>query len=365
MRILFASTQGAGHFRPLLPFIDASTRHGHETLVVGPPTLNARGYPFRAGASPPEEVLGPIWGAMSSLPPGQGDVVVVGVIFARLNVEAMLPTLENVIEEFRPDLVLRESSEFASAIAAERHRLPHVRIAVGFGLVEEYALALAGPALEARHPRVTERIVRSSYLSCFPAAIDPSPFEVTRFRHPTTDVSPAPLPDWWQGDDRPVVYVSFGSVAATFPPAAGAYRSALDAVSDLPIRVLLTTGGHELELGDVPANVRVEEWVDEPAVLGHASAVVGHGGAGTTLAAMAAGCPLVVVPLFGDQPANGVRVAVAGAGVVAPLDGIRAALELVLEKESYRIAAERVAEEMRALPAVDEFLDLDLGRARR
>ncbi len=110
MRILFASTQGAGHFRPLLPFIDASTRHGHETLVVGPPTLNARGYPFRAGASPPEEVLGPIWGAMSSLPPGQGDVVVVGVIFARLNVEAMLPTLESAIEDFRPDLVLRESS---------------------------------------------------------------------------------------------------------------------------------------------------------------------------------------------------------------------------------------------------------------
>ena len=124
MRILFASTQGAGHFRPLLPFIDASTRHGHETLVVGPPTLNARGHPFRAGASPPEEVLGPIWGAMSSLPPGQGDVVVVGVIFARLNVEAMLPTLESAMEDFRPDLVLREAAEFASAIAAERHRCP-------------------------------------------------------------------------------------------------------------------------------------------------------------------------------------------------------------------------------------------------
>ncbi len=182
---------------------------------------------------------------------------------------------------------------------------------------------------------------------------------------PQTEARPEPLPDWWPGDDRPLVYVSFGSVAATFPPATRAYTSALAAVSGYPIRVLLTTGGHELELGDVPANVRVEEWVDEAAVLGHASAVVGHGGAGTTLAAMAAGCPLVVVPLFGDQPANGVRVAVAGAGVVAPLDGIRAALELVLEKESYRIAAERVAEEMRALPAVDEFLDLDLGRASR
>jgi MGT family glycosyltransferase len=209
-----------------------------------------------------------------------------------------------------------------------------------------------------------ERIAESPYLSCFPAGIDPSPFEVRRFRHPSTEVSPEPLPDLWPGDNRPLVYVSFGSVAASFPAAARAYRSALDAVADLPVRVLLTTGGHELDLGDVPANVRVEQWVDEGAVLAHASAVVGHGGAGTTLSAMAAGCPLVVVPLFGDQPANAVRVAVAGAGVVAPMEGIRAGIELVLGKERYRDVAQRVAAEMRALPAVDEFLSLDLERRR-
>ncbi len=359
MRILFASTQGAGHFRPLIPFIDASGRHGHETLIVGPPTLKADGYAFQAGESPPDDVLGPIWASMGSLPPGQGDVVVVGVIFGRLNVAAMLPTFENVIEEFKPDLVLRESSEFASAIAADRAGVPHARVAVGVGLVEEHALAIGGPTLDARRPGITERIVESPYLSCFPAAIDPSPFEVERFRHPATEVSSKPLPDWWPEADRPLVYISFGSVAATFPPAARAYRGALDAVAEMPLRVLLTTGGHELDLGDVPANVRVEEWVDEGAVLAHASAVVGHGGAGTTLSALAAGCPLVVVPLFGDQPANGVRVAVARAGVVAPIDGIRAAIALVLETERYRAGAQRVAAEMRALPAVDDFLGLD------
>jgi hypothetical protein len=93
VRVLFASTQGAGHFGPLIPFIEACVRNGHDTLIVGPPTLKARGYPFKAGAVPPDEILGPLWGRMPSLPPGQGDVVVVGVIFARLNVDAMLPTL--------------------------------------------------------------------------------------------------------------------------------------------------------------------------------------------------------------------------------------------------------------------------------
>ncbi|MBA3375442.1 MAG: hypothetical protein H0U00_06455 [Actinobacteria bacterium] len=166
-----------------------------------------------------------------------------------------------------------------------------------------------------------------------------------------------PLPDWWQGDDRPLVYVSFGTVAATFPPAAQVYARSLEAVAELPVRVLLTTGGNDLELGDLPANVHVEGWVDEGEVLAHASAVVGHGGAGTTLSALAAGCPLVSVPLFGDQPDNAVRVAAAGAGVVVAMDGIRAGLDLVLEKTSYRDASNRISVEMGALPAVDGFLE--------
>ena len=85
--------------------------------------------------------------------------------------------------------------------------------------------------------------------------------------------------------------------------------------------------------------------------------MVGHGGGGTTLSAMSAGCPLVTVPLFGDQPANGSAVAVAGAGVVAPMLEIGRSIERVLEHDSYRAAARRVAEEMRALPPVDDFLE--------
>ena len=67
VRVLFASTQGAGHFNPLVPFVEAYRRAGHEVLVVGPPVLAERaetaGFPFRAGARPPDDVLGPIWGA--------------------------------------------------------------------------------------------------------------------------------------------------------------------------------------------------------------------------------------------------------------------------------------------------------------
>ena len=355
VRILFASTQGAGHFRPLIPFIDSARRNGHETLIVGPPTLKARGYEFRAGASPPDELLGPLWGRMASLPPGQGDLVVVGQIFAALNVDAMLPGHEQAIEEWKPDLVLRETSEYASAIAAERHGLPHVRVSAGVALVEEAELAIATPSLEERQPGIARRIAESPYLSYFPDTVDPSPFPLTRYRHPATEATPVPLPDWWPGDERPLVYVSFGSVAATFPPAAQVYGAALVAAAELPVRVLLTLGGNELELGDIPSNVHVEDWVSEPDVLAGASAAVGHGGTGTTLSALAAGCPLVVVPLFGDQPHNAVRVAVSGAGVASSIDQIGERIRLVLDGERYRSTARAMAGEMRSYPQVDDF----------
>ena len=102
--------------------------------------------------------------------------------------------------------------------------------------------------------------------------------------------------------------------------------------------------------------MHVERWVSEPDVLPHAAAVVGHGGAGTTLSAISFGCPLVTVPLFGDQPANGVRVATTGAGVVAPIVEIGQALERVLEHDSYREAARRVAAEIRAQRPLADFV---------
>ncbi len=68
---------------------------------------------------------------MPRQPPAQGEVVVVGDIFARLNVDAMLGPISEAIEEWRPDLVLRENAEYASAIAAEMHGVPHARVAAG------------------------------------------------------------------------------------------------------------------------------------------------------------------------------------------------------------------------------------------
>jgi MGT family glycosyltransferase len=144
---------------------------------------------------------------------------------------------------------------------------------------------------------------------------------------------------------------------------------AVNAVADLPVRVLLTVG-RELDLDalpPVPGNVRVERWVPQQDVLRHAAAAVVHGGSGSTLGAIAAGVPLVVVPLFADQPYNARRVAEVGAGLAvepnrenvdATIQPLRAALESVLSEPSYGERARELAEELRAEPPVDAAVPL-------
>ena len=56
MRVLFASTQGAGHFGPLIPLIDAAGAIGHETLVVDHPREPAH-LTFDPGEAPQQRFL--------------------------------------------------------------------------------------------------------------------------------------------------------------------------------------------------------------------------------------------------------------------------------------------------------------------
>jgi UDP:flavonoid glycosyltransferase YjiC (YdhE family) len=77
--------------------------------------------------------------------------------------------------------------------------------------------------------------------------------------------------------------------------------------------------------------------------------------------------PLVVVPLFADQPENARRVAEAGAGLAveqnredpgATVGALRDALGAVLAEPSYRERARALAAELAGEPPVDEAVPL-------
>jgi MGT family glycosyltransferase len=187
--------------------------------------------------------------------------------------------------------------------------------------------------------------------------------------------APAPLPDWWDGATEPLVYVTFGSVAPQGGYFPALYREAIDALAALPVRVLVTIGRHRdpAELGALPAGVHVERWVPQADVMPHAAAMVCHGGFGTVRAGLAEGMPMVVIPLFADQPYNARRVAELGAGIALEhgpggMTGLAGAVRALLADPSYAASAAAVADETRALPTVDaavEILErLTAGRLR-
>jgi MGT family glycosyltransferase len=142
-------------------------------------------------------------------------------------------------------------------------------------------------------------------------------------------------------------------------------RRAATALGELPVRGLVTTGP-AVDPFPSAANVAVVRSAPHAAVLPHAAAVITHGGHGTVIKALAAGVPLVVLPMGRDQLDVAARVTAAGAGVrVKPKASparIAAAVREVLDQPSYRRNAERlaaaIAEELKEDRAVLELEEM-------
>ena len=92
-------------------------------------------------------------------------------------------------------------------------------------------------------------------------------------------------------------------------------RAAVEGLAGEPYRVVVTMPAGTADLGPLPANVRVEEFVPHGPVLEHAAIAVTHGGMGATQKALAAGVPVVVVPFGRDQLEVAARVVHADAGM--------------------------------------------------
>jgi UDP:flavonoid glycosyltransferase YjiC (YdhE family) len=373
MRVLFTSLRNTSHFLPLIPFIEGCRRRGHEVAVAAPEGLGERvaatGAAFLPFGHPGDEGLRPLWMKMRDVSDDEANRIAIGEIFAGICARTALPGLFETLARFRPDVVIRESQEYAALLACEKLGVAHARVAITLRTAEMRLLSAAAPALDVHRAGTGmpldpagERVRREPALTLFPGSLEPPELrvpEVQRFRAARKPA--APLPDHWNGRREPLVYATLGTVTGARDNMRATYRVLLDALAGLPARVLLTIGA-ELpleELGTIPAGVHVERFVPQDEVLAHAALCVCHGGSGTVLGALAAGVPLVITPLFADQPDNAARVAAVGAGLGLPIGNApaaaqRQAIERVLADASFRSTAQRIAAEIAALPSIDD-----------
>jgi UDP:flavonoid glycosyltransferase YjiC (YdhE family) len=363
VRILFSSTAGVGHFRSLMPFIDACVARGEQTLVAGPQRLavmaKTRGYRFAPFGTPPDRLEHELRSRLSDTPKES----VLGEIYGRLRPRASLPVLTDICQSWQPDVVVRDRAEFGSALAAELAQIPVIRVS-RLASFERHVIRQCAPPLDELRDTLGlpedpdgTRVGRSPSLTFWPASLedpndDARDTSTMRFRDPTWDAPARRLGHDWGAGGEPLIYMTFGTVTGSLSIGSKVYTTAIEATDGLPVRGLLTAGlpdGEPHQFGDLPPNLRAESWVDEADVVPEAAAVVCHGGAGSILTAAAAGIPLVIVPLFGDQHANARRVGELGAGIVTELDAdsIRRGILGVLREDAYRSRAGALAEEMR------------------
>ena len=187
----------------------------------------------------------------------------------------------------------------------------------------------------------------------FPAASDPSdpsgPSAVDPALRAFVDEGPAP------------VYLGFGCMPTGNPiRVVSAFGSALRRTGR---RGVVSSGWADLGAVPLPVDVLAVEAVPHDWLFPRCAAVVHHGGAGTTAAALRAGTPQVVVPHIADQPYWGRRVAELGVGS-APLprkhfdaDRLGRSVEMALSP-AVTSAARDLGARMRAENGADEAANL-------
>jgi UDP:flavonoid glycosyltransferase YjiC (YdhE family) len=81
MRIVFATTAGAGHFGPLVPVAHACIAAGHDVVVAAPESFSdavaKAGLTHSGFADVPAEVMGPVFGRLPELSHEEANRVVV------------------------------------------------------------------------------------------------------------------------------------------------------------------------------------------------------------------------------------------------------------------------------------------------
>jgi UDP:flavonoid glycosyltransferase YjiC (YdhE family) len=369
MRIAFASNPALGHVLPLIPLARAAQDAGHDVRVLGGASLAA---PL-AGAGLPHVVAGPpdLPTVFARVPEREGltgrrlAAVTWRRAFAGIIAEEMVAGLLDLARSWNPDIVVHEDSEQGSWIAAERVGIPHVALQATAWRGNSYRLSsdplnVLLAALGLPEDPDLARWHRFGFLTTRPPALhnpdDPMPAG-TRPIRPTASDEAGGEPATWPGaagEVRPRVVVTMGTLMPGRPEAMTAI---LDGLEPLGVDIIATVG-HDLApaaLGRRRASTRVARYVPMSALVAGASLLVFHGGSGTMLAGLAAGVPLVILPIAADQPENAERCLEAGAARVLPLDDrgparVCEAAADVLSDPAFRASATRIARQIEDMP---------------
>ncbi len=240
--------------------------------------------------------------------------------------------------EFRPDLIVSDSACFWGKLTAQKYALPMVCSTSTFAFNEQSSKYLNYSAAELADmilgmPRLNLALRRlrplgyrvKSALDIISSKNDTDTVVYTSARfQPCAEsfdrehyrfVGPSvrKTEPCAEKGPRPLVYVSLGTVINSHPEF---YHNCIEALKDEELELLISCG-RAFDPGclePLPANVRVEQYVDQMEVLSRASLFITHCGMNSASEGLYLGVPELLFPLSGEQQAVARRVCEMGAG---------------------------------------------------
>lgn len=305
---------------------------------------------------------------------------------------SMAKDVKAIIDSWQPDIVMRDSGEMGGLLAAEMADLPHISIGVldfnGMFLGDRIVAALNERRAELGLPDDAEGYRQYEYghinMMCPTFAPEeltlPNTFSVRVDGVGRGDA----LPDWIANianAEKPLIYASFGTAAATIPGFGPALRNVVDGLGLIDANAIVSVGkslnwnGEQvIDEHDIPKNVYVVDWAPQALLMRNIDLLVTHGGPSTTRQGIVCGVPIVAVPLLFDGFEIANRLCEKGLAVQLDWTKLSAsevtdAVKHVLADPKYRRQARKLQREALAVPPIDNdvvrFIESVESKAKR
>ncbi|HEV7979146.1 glycosyltransferase [Amycolatopsis sp.] len=372
MRLIFASLASHGHIYPLIPLALAAKDAGHDVVFATSEEflapLRKAGLEVAAAGLPIRAAFGKLHGGIpESRTPEQLNEMI-SEVFGEIMPRQVMQDLKPLLDVIRPDLVVHEAGNPGAAVAAWKAGIPG--LCHGFGresaspvvavigdrmraFAAEQGLDLPGDYPAAAGNRYLDICPPSWQTPEFKAAVDRIELR------PVAWNEPGELPSGVRYRKRPLVYLTLGTAMGN----ALVLRQAIEGLAKLPVDVLVASGPSltDVDLGEMPGNVRLEAWVPQGDLLPHVDLVVHHGGSGTTLGALAAGKVQLCIPQGADQFTNAEALVAAGAcAVLLPgelnADAVTELARRLLADEAMQAVAHRFRDEIAEMPSPESIV---------
>ncbi len=157
------------------------------------------------------------------------------------------------------------------------------------------------------------------------------------------------------------IYISLGTV---FNEALDFYKLCMKAFENSDHTIVMSIGNKTKisDLGNIPKNFIVKNYVPQTKLLAYAKLFITHGGMNSTHEGLYNGIPLIVIPQSADQPVIAKQVENLGAGIKLSMkelteEQLRESVEIVLNNPSFKEAALNLKESFQKAGGYKQAVD--------